>query len=437
MAKFKVRVKAGPSPFGDWDAYQNFKRATKKQQQAAGTTAKVQRQLQAGWNNSRGTKPAMRTLTSSRGEKYQVPEDHYQDYMTFFRSAQDSQKSEGYSRTGKYRDVVSAADYIDYAFGKNTRVKPIVQEGCGHIALLEYSPWYQILRVTFTNNGSVVAFFRVPKLVAGTLMSLAQSKATRHDGRHVLGIYFWDLVRIRGTVHGSRYKFEYVLDNSTGNLPGRPYGSGENFYVHETGPDKNIQAKLDALNKAKTEVDKVTGAEQILQSAMNEDERTPEDLRVLQGMLDMLHGNISSEEVQAKLDERIKQLEAEQHDVVRNVNVGQRMQSSDVDHESLGSLDAFVGLTPEQQQEVEYAKYALRGDLQNREIGRHNAKRRMERSWDAERVSDKVQELVSQNKFGRGIGVEAFNAKFPNATQQFDYLKSRGFIPADARYINS
>ena len=435
MAKFKVRVKVGPSPFGDYSAYEAFKRATKKQQEAMGTRAKVQKQLQSGWNNSRGVKPAMRTLVSTSGATYQVPEDHYQDYMTFYRSAIDSQKTDAYSKSGKYRDVVSAADYIDYAFGKNTRVRPIVQEGCGHIALLEYSPWYQILRVTFTNNGSVVAFFRVPKLVAGTLMSLAQSKATRHDGKHVLGIYFWDLVRIRGTVHGSRYKFEYVLDNSTGNLSGRPYGSGENFYVHETGPDKNIQAKLDALNEAKAAVDKTVGAEQILQSAMNEDERTPEDVQVLQGMLDLLHDNISAEEVQAKLDERIKQLESEQHDVTRNVNIGPRIQSSDVSH--LGNTDAFVGLTPEQQQELDYYNQALRGDLQNREIRQHNAKRRIDRSWDADRITEKVNELVRNNKFGKGIGVEAFNARFPNATQQFDYLKSRGFIPADARYINS
>lgn len=88
------------------------------------------------------------------------------------------------------------------------------QEGCGHIAKLEYAQEQKVLRVTFTNNGAICLFYRVPTSVAGELLSLAETKATRisavdNKSRHVLGIVFWDLVRIRGQRHGARYPFEY------------------------------------------------------------------------------------------------------------------------------------------------------------------------------------------------------------------------------------
>lgn len=85
------------------------------------------------------------------------------------------------------------------------------QEGCGHITMLEYATRSQVLRVTF-KSGSICLFFRVPDQVAGTLFALARSKATQiRKGveRHVLGITFWDLVRIRGSRVGARYNFEY------------------------------------------------------------------------------------------------------------------------------------------------------------------------------------------------------------------------------------
>ena len=90
----------------------------------------------------------------------------------------------------------------------------ITQKGCGHIALLEYAQKEHILRVTFTNNGAVCVFFDVPTAVAGELIHLAKSKRTRHDGRHILGVRFWDYIRIRGTQHGAKYPFEYESHGS-------------------------------------------------------------------------------------------------------------------------------------------------------------------------------------------------------------------------------
>lgn len=99
-----------------------------------------------------------------------------------------------------------------------THGEVIKQKGRGHIAMLEYAQREHILRVTFTNNGAVCVFFDVPTAVAGELIHLADKNTTRHkDGRHMLGIRFWDYIRIRGTQHGAKYPFEYESHGS-GNI---------------------------------------------------------------------------------------------------------------------------------------------------------------------------------------------------------------------------
>lgn len=96
-----------------------------------------------------------------------------------------------------------------------THGEVIKQKGRGHIAMLEYAQREHILRVTFTNNGAVCLFFDVPTAVAGELIHLAHTNSTRHkDGRHMLGVRFWDYIRIRGTQHGAKYPFEYESHGS-------------------------------------------------------------------------------------------------------------------------------------------------------------------------------------------------------------------------------
>ena len=96
-----------------------------------------------------------------------------------------------------------------------THGEVIKQKGRGHIAMLEYAQREHILRVTFTNNGAVCIFFDVPTAVAGELIHLADKNTTRHeDGRHMLGIRFWDYIRIRGIQHGAKYPFEYESHGS-------------------------------------------------------------------------------------------------------------------------------------------------------------------------------------------------------------------------------
>lgn len=96
----------------------------------------------------------------------------------------------------------------------------IAEEGCGHIKKLEYAVTSTILRVTFEDD-TICLFFKMPHAVAGTLLHLAKSKVTagyhQHKKlangtpapRHVLGVMFWELVRIKGSQTGAKYPFEY------------------------------------------------------------------------------------------------------------------------------------------------------------------------------------------------------------------------------------
>lgn len=138
----------------------------------------------------------------------------------------------------------NALEYVMNAFDKSDPSHgPIFeQEGCGHIAKIEYAQMQQVLRVTFTNNGSICLFYRVPTAVAGELLNLAERKSTQLsavDGteRHTLGIVFWDLVRIRGQRHGARYPFEY---ESRGRY--KLTGSGKRYSVVLS--DENIKKVL-------------------------------------------------------------------------------------------------------------------------------------------------------------------------------------------------
>lgn len=115
-------------------------------------------------------------------------------------------------------------------------------EGCGHIKQLDYAPRRSILRVEFQEQtdattgktwgrNDIAFYFNVPSGVFGELYYLAQSKVTQAgvDGynRHALGIHFWDLVRIRGSLYGSRYPY------SVTNVAGPSRGSA-NIPVRQT-----------------------------------------------------------------------------------------------------------------------------------------------------------------------------------------------------------
>ena len=147
-------------------------------------------------------KPAMRQLTDSvTGAKYSTPEDDYQD----FKSKRQDQ---------------SVEQYVSEAFDFKKNRFEVERINDGHIEMFEYSDMYKVLRVTFakaSQGGRTVAYLNVPRAVAGELLHHMKTRATGSspvDGRerHLVGIRFWDLIRIRGDIHGSRYTFAYVAD---------------------------------------------------------------------------------------------------------------------------------------------------------------------------------------------------------------------------------
>lgn len=173
--------------------------------------SKVVRGNSSNVYNGKVTPAKMRQLTDpATGKPYEVPDDDYREYL------------------GVGRQSKSIDNYIADAFGPTAKVNVVEPRATGgdsgHIIKLEYSEMYKILRVTFkkpSKGGQVVAYMNVPVPVAGELLYLAEANPTQVSAnsgsiRHVLGMRFWDLIRIRGTLHGSRYPFDYVTDMGNG-----------------------------------------------------------------------------------------------------------------------------------------------------------------------------------------------------------------------------
>lgn len=185
---------------------------------------------QEGWNRKKSTRGHKRTLRGIDGQEYDV-------YS--YAQVDEPKNSKMYGQMhGMYSDYIGfhagnnealTQERLDYAIkafeDKNNHIED--HEGAGHIARIQYAVREQILRVTFSNNGSIALFFRVPTAVAGELLHYAQGKNSPRafspstgDMRHILGMRFWDYVRIRGVPHGARYPWEYekhvegVLTNS-------------------------------------------------------------------------------------------------------------------------------------------------------------------------------------------------------------------------------
>lgn len=193
-----AKVYAGKAPWSE-----GYKRVTKRTQKQAG----VEWSLSSGWRKKSpdewDTYPKstpMRTITLYNGRKVQVPVSDYTDFIGHTKS----ETSDPDSEIGKYiyKALVEQEDKLQSV------------RGVGHIDEIAYSPTYQLMQVFFKTDGAVVVYFRVPKELYSELAYLAKSGGTFVDQngitRHVLGKVFWDIVRIRGTKHGSRYRFEYM-----------------------------------------------------------------------------------------------------------------------------------------------------------------------------------------------------------------------------------
>lgn len=198
-------------------------------------------------------RPNMHRLTDSvTGNSYEVPDDDYRSYYGQWPEA----RSVSDPANSQLKPPQSVEKYINTAFdgssGFEAQEARATGGDTGHILKVEYSMYYKVLRVTFRNKHSVVAYMNVPSGVAAELLHLAASNNTqvRDNGklRHVLGIRFWDLVRIRGTVHGTRYPFKYVEDTEYQRGTAMPDWSKTEFVLIRKGEGGKVPVAIDELS---------------------------------------------------------------------------------------------------------------------------------------------------------------------------------------------
>jgi hypothetical protein len=198
------------------------------------------------------TRPIRDSLT---GNVYLMPKQDYTELINKLSVNQNmiaSKQSQEYIDSGKKLNAVQTpTDYIDYAFNTDKQKKNITTAECdsGHIRKLAYNPLYKLLMVTFWNNTKCV-FFNLPANLAATLLYCMENNVMainpKSGGeRHQVGVEFWNLVRVRGTLHDTRYPFQYTeYHNSgdintigSGNKSGRVLGSGKYMYLEQGNPD--------------------------------------------------------------------------------------------------------------------------------------------------------------------------------------------------------
>jgi hypothetical protein len=148
--------------------------------------------------------------------------------------------------------VGEMADYVKDAFseekgrGRYYECKGMPQ---GHITAIKYNPSKQVMEVTFTNRGNTVLFFRIPNDFYLSFEHYAMSNAMGIgvDGtkRHLVGIRFWDLIRIRGQREGSRYPY---IESSAATITAGAEAEGSYTPSYTTGAMR--QQELDAIREA-------------------------------------------------------------------------------------------------------------------------------------------------------------------------------------------
>jgi len=193
-----AKASAGPAPWQE-----GFRRATKRTMQQQG----MEWSLSSGYRHKQDwdkapKKPKTKQVKLYNGRVVEVPDADFEDFIGHYASPPADPTSE-------------IGQYIDKAWEKATQRI----DGVGHIVEMIYSPTYQLLWVEFETDGAIVVFFRVPKEVYSELAYLATTKQTAIsavDGqqRHVLGMRFWDIIRIRGQRSGGRYRYEYQIEGS-------------------------------------------------------------------------------------------------------------------------------------------------------------------------------------------------------------------------------
>jgi hypothetical protein len=207
-----AKAAAAPAPWGEGFEGNPFRRFTIKQQKAAGL-----RNFGKGWISQdvwdkMPKHPKMSEYTLPNGTKVKMIDGDYDKYIGFQRP--DKNKT-----VAMLEEISDAFNLAESERGKKgSKKKPLgVQhrDGVGHINWLEYNPRRQIMMVEFNTDQAIVVYFQVPENVWRVLAYHAESGGMRYDGKHLLGIEFWNYIRIRGQVTGSRYRYVYTQDGNS------------------------------------------------------------------------------------------------------------------------------------------------------------------------------------------------------------------------------
>jgi hypothetical protein len=163
-----------------------------------------------------------RTLYSPDGTKHRIKV--YGDYNKKTGVLKSTNKDGMFYEAGEVSDIDKMLAVAEHAFASERKD---AVEGCGHIAKLEFAmenDGYNtgVMRVTFKDqvtgsDSDICLFFNVPPAVYGTLKHHALHKTTcgyynargGQQQRHLLGVEFWNLVRIRGRAYGAKFPFSY------------------------------------------------------------------------------------------------------------------------------------------------------------------------------------------------------------------------------------
>ena len=165
----------------------------------------------------RPTRPPMKTLVDSlTGKTYQTPDViDWDDWVDMFHIQGGGEMSDAYKSNPSKDTYRTLADYCNFAFDRPGESSFYTFE-CpeGHIKRVDYNYGTRIMRVNFKKYDRWCCYFFVPTQIYETLKKLSEGMPVRmgygNVPRHLVGIYFWDLVRVRGTIHGNRYECCYT-----------------------------------------------------------------------------------------------------------------------------------------------------------------------------------------------------------------------------------
>lgn len=226
-------AEAGPLPWSEsFGAFAYKGKGSRKAKQA-------QRTLGLRWNNK------LNKWQQNKNHGIEGTKEQWADYYLSDRKLLGD-LSDDYKNTHKLTHTSGAADYVDYSFSVDKEHVESI-EGCGHITSLSYNALTQVLKVAFATNGNVVCYFSVPSTVVGELFEHAKTKDKGYNGKHILGTRFWDLIRIRGNIHGTRYQFVYTEDNGYVNADGVRSGEGHSEGARWAG--RRVSDAIEKIDK--------------------------------------------------------------------------------------------------------------------------------------------------------------------------------------------